>query len=149
MRWPSRGAHVETCSSGAARGDTWRDGSLNEWAVPTRNNSDLAAMLSWESLRCMEIYVYFQDRRNRIRELRFVLEKREWFEDSPTGSNHLKGLSGTSIACVDDVEFSVRLMCSQSPEREVQQCHYNAGSEPIWIVGTWPIRQCSRSLQDI
>jgi len=97
----------------------------------------------------MEIYVYFQDQSNRIRELRFGSEKGEWYEDSPTGINLLKGLSGTSIACVADSAFGVkRRICSQSAVREVQQCHYEA-SRNQWSVGMSPILRCSQSLEAI
>ncbi|KAF8419169.1 hypothetical protein EV426DRAFT_616170 [Tirmania nivea] len=106
-------------------GKTWRDGSLTKWAIPARSNSDFAAVVTWDSLRRMEIYLYFQDQSNRIRELRFESEKSEWYEDSPTGIKLLKGLSGTSIACAADSTWSEkRWMYSQSAEREVQQFMY-------------------------
>ncbi|RPB27810.1 hypothetical protein L211DRAFT_465341 [Terfezia boudieri ATCC MYA-4762] len=79
----------------------------------------------------MEIYVYFQEVENRIRELRFASEKGEWYEDSPNGINHLKGLSGTSIACAADSapNNANRWMYSQSTSREVQGCIYEANGK--------------------
>ncbi|KAF8419170.1 hypothetical protein EV426DRAFT_720130 [Tirmania nivea] len=115
-------------------GKTWHGGSLTGWSIPARSNSDLAAVVTWESLRCMEIFVYFQDENNRIRELRFESEKSEWYEDSPPGIDLLKGLSGTSIVCGADSTHGIkRWMYSQSTAREVQQCRYEA-NRTEWIL---------------
>ena len=104
-------------------------------------------MVTWESLRAKGIYVYFQDQSNRVRELRFGSEKGEWYEDSPTGIELLKGLSGTNIVCVADSAFGEkRRICSQSAGREVQQCYYEAGKNK-WFLGTSPVLQCSQSLK--
>lgn len=93
-------------------------------------------MVTWESLRSTEIYVYFQDQSNRIRELRFVSEKCEWYEDNPTGIDLLKGLSDTSIVCGADSTYDPqRWVYSQSTTRDLQQCRYPV-KENKWVIGT-------------
>ena len=83
----------------------------------------------------MEIYVYFQDESNRIRELRFRSEESEWHEDSPTGIGLLKGLSGTSITCAADSANGVkRWICCQSEARQVQRFTYEANGNR-WTEG--------------
>ncbi|RPB27811.1 hypothetical protein L211DRAFT_833794 [Terfezia boudieri ATCC MYA-4762] len=119
-------------------GNTWNEGLLTGWTIPTRSNSDLAAVVTWESLRCMEIYVYFQDQNNRIRELRFGSEKGEWYEDSTTGYNLLKGLSGTSIVCSADSTWSAkRWVYSQSAVRDIQQFMYQSNGNK-WTLESPP-----------
>jgi len=81
----------------------------------------------------MEIYVYFQDQRNHIRELRFGSEKGEWHEDRPTGIELLKGLSGTSITCATGSSW--RCVVSQSAAGDVQELLYSA-DENNWTSGT-------------
>jgi len=84
----------------------------------------------------MGIYIYFQDENNRIRELKFAPEKGDWNEYSPTGIEHLKGLSGTSIACAADSGYGVkRWMYSQSTARKVQQCMHQANGDS-WTCST-------------
>ena len=83
----------------------------------------------------MEIYVYFQDESDRIRELRFGSENLEWYEDSPDGIGFLKGLSGTSIACAADSRWRAkRWVYSQSTAREVQMCWYSVNRKQ-WTLG--------------
>ncbi|KAF8432055.1 hypothetical protein BGX38DRAFT_280594 [Terfezia claveryi] len=102
-------------------GETWHEGSLTEWAIPARTNSDLAAMVNWGFLKGMEILVYFQDESNRIRELGFKAETREWYEDSIDLFN---GLSGTSISRGVDSKYYVRRthknLFTQSFDRNVR-----------------------------
>jgi len=87
----------------------------------------------------MEIYVYFQDHTNRIRELRFGLEGREWYEDSPAGGKLPKGLGGTSIACAADSEYGVkRWVYNQSPKGGIYQSMYKADGD-TWIPGTYSL----------
>jgi len=91
----------------------------------------------------MEIYVYFQDQSNRIRELKFASEKGEWYEDSPTGLKLLKGLSGTSIVCAADSTWSTkRWVYSQSAVRDVQQFMHQTNGDK-WTLGMCPMQQTS------
>ena len=84
----------------------------------------------------MEIFVYFQEESKRIRELKFTSESSEWYEDSPTGIDLLKGLSGTSIACAADSAYGVKhWMYSQSTAREVQELIHQASGNK-WTLGT-------------
>ena len=84
----------------------------------------------------MEIYVYFQDQSNRIRELKFEAEKGEWYEDSPTGLKLLTALSGTSIVCAADSTWSAkRWVYNQSAVRDVQQFLYQTNGNK-WTLGT-------------
>ncbi|RPB27040.1 hypothetical protein L211DRAFT_865950 [Terfezia boudieri ATCC MYA-4762] len=103
-------------------GKTWHEGSLTEWAIPARTNSDLSAMVNWESLKGMEIFLYFQDESNRIRELRFKAETREWYEDNIDLFN---GLSGTSISRGADSGYNLRRsMYIQSSARVIDEFYY-------------------------
>ena len=87
----------------------------------------------------MEIFVYFQDESDRIRELRLSTETGEWYEDSPAGMKLLKGLSGTSLACAAHQGSKVyRWVFSHSTEREVQgRVHFTDGENTGWSSSTW------------
>lgn len=83
-------------------GATWKDGTLTKRYKYARANSDLAADVFCGKPDELNVFVYFQDQKNRIRQLSSSgpFPEPEWTEkkDFPLW----EGLSGTSIVCRHD-----------------------------------------------
>ena len=97
----------------------------------------------------MEIYLYFQDQSNRIRELRFEGKTGTWDELCPTGAARLKGLAGTSIACGADSGYaSARWMYTQSAGGDAREYEYQ-GDKNKWTLSKSLELRLTKSLQQI